>query len=442
MAARFGFGFAPDDRNGLKSALSRFPQAMLVEAGLLIEVEGRETYDRFRSRLMLPIEDMRSRVIAFGGRVLDGARTDAPKYLNSPDTPLFDKGATLYNLNRAAAAARKSGRLIVVEGYMDVIALAAVGIEECVAPMGTALTERQIELLWRQVETPILCFDGDAAGTRAAMRAATRALPMLKPAHSLGIVRLPSGMDPDDLVKRDGARAMEALLERPSGTARGAMWLQERDAEPLTTPEAKAGLKARLMAHVDTIEDRDYPRALPARTARSLLRISHSRSASPGSADRACHPRTRPHMVTAFAGHAGEQPVRADPTAARRIALRGNHRRPDPLALRNRASCGAAGAGRDDRCALRRAARLRRSTAGSLESDELCPPYYRKTRGFTGCRNRLITRGCGSVSSSTHASAEIREGRTASGDRSAGRTAGAGSGAGQCDRAPGTRPDG
>ncbi len=255
-AARFGFGLATDDRAGLKSALSRFPEAMLVEAGLLIEVEGRETYDRFRGRLMLPIEDMRGRVIAFGGRILDGGKTDAPKYLNSPDTPLFDKGATLYNLNRAAATARKAGRLIVVEGYMDVIALAGAGIEECVAPMGTALTERQIDLLWRQVETPILCFDGDAAGGRAAMRAATRALPMLKPGHSLDVVRLPAGLDPDDLVKRDGAAAVEALLGKPISLL-DALWSHERDAGALATPEAKAGLKARLMAQVDTIADRD-----------------------------------------------------------------------------------------------------------------------------------------------------------------------------------------
>ncbi|HKX77091.1 MAG TPA: DNA primase, partial [Novosphingobium sp.] len=161
--ARFGFGFAPDNRQAMKAALSRFPEAMLIEAGLRIAVDGpenrpenrKEPYDRFRGRLMLPIEDARGRPIAFGGRILDKAKTDAPKYLNSPDTPLFDKGRTLYNLHRAAPAARQSGRMIVVEGYMDVIALAEAGIGECVAPMGTALTETQIELLWRHVETPI-----------------------------------------------------------------------------------------------------------------------------------------------------------------------------------------------------------------------------------------------------------------------------------------------
>ncbi len=253
---RFGFGYAPDDRQALKAALSRFPEAMLIEAGLRIAVEGRDPYDRFRGRLMLPIQDARGRVIAFGGRILDSSHKDAPKYLNSPDTPLFDKGRTLYNLHRAAPAARKSGRLIVVEGYMDVIALAAAGIEECVAPMGTALTEQQIELLWRQVDNPILCFDGDNAGQRAAMRAVTRALPMLRPGHSLRIVGLPAGLDPDDLIKQRGISAMEAVLGKAQSLV-DVLWQSERDAQPLDTPEAKAGLKARLLAHVDAITDSD-----------------------------------------------------------------------------------------------------------------------------------------------------------------------------------------
>ena len=253
---RFGFGYAPEGRQALKEALKQFPEAMLVEAGLRIAVDDKDPYDRFRGRLMLPIEDARGRVIAFGGRILDSAKTDAPKYLNSPDTPLFDKGRTLYNLHRAGPASRQSGRIIVVEGYMDVIALAAAGIADAVAPLGTALTERQIEMLWRLVETPILCFDGDAAGQRAAMRAVSRALPLLRPAHSLRIVRLPAGLDPDDLIKRDGPQAMEAVLSGAKGLL-DTLWEHERDAQPLATPEDKAGLKARLMAHVDTIADND-----------------------------------------------------------------------------------------------------------------------------------------------------------------------------------------
>ena len=253
---RFGFGYAPEGRQALKAALSRFPEDKLIEAGLRIAVEEKEPYDRFRGRLMLPIEDVRGRVIAFGGRILDAAKTDAPKYLNSPDTPLFDKGRTLYNLHRAGPISRQTGRVIVVEGYMDVIALAAAGIGECVAPLGTALTERQIEMLWRLVETPILCFDGDSAGQRAAMRAISRALPLLRPAHSLRIVRLPPGLDPDDLIKREGAQAMQRLLAEPR-TLLDTLWEHERDAVPLNTPEDKAGLKARLLAHVETITDPD-----------------------------------------------------------------------------------------------------------------------------------------------------------------------------------------
>jgi len=259
--ARFGFGYAPEGRQALKAALAQYPEELLIEAGLRIVVDEREPYDRFRGRLMLPINDTRGRVIAFGGRILDKDKTDAPKYLNSPDTPLFDKGRTLYNLHRAGPASRAKtengyGRLIVVEGYMDVIALAAAGFEECVAPLGTALTEQQIEMLWRQVETPILCFDGDAAGRRAAIRAAVRALPLLRPAHSLRIVQLPAGLDPDDLVKRDGPQTMERLLADAGGLL-DLLWDHEREAAPLHSPEDKAGLKARLMAHVDTITDPD-----------------------------------------------------------------------------------------------------------------------------------------------------------------------------------------
>jgi len=252
---RFGFGYAPPDRQAMKSALSEFEEPMLIEAGLRIAVDDKEPYDRFRSRLMLPIQDARGRVIAFGGRILE-TDTKAPKYLNSPDTPLFDKGRNLYNLHRAGPASRQTNRVIVVEGYMDVIALAAAGIEDAVAPMGTALTERQLEMLWRMVETPILCFDGDAAGQRAAIRALSRALPMLRPSHSLRIVRLPSGLDPDDLLKQKGRAAMDDLLDNAASLLE-TLWSFERDAQELNTPEDKAGLKARLLSHVDAIEDQD-----------------------------------------------------------------------------------------------------------------------------------------------------------------------------------------
>lgn len=256
VVKEFGFGYAPDSRTALKAGLTQFPEEMLIEAGLRIVVEDRDPYDRFRGRLMLPICDPRGRVIAFGGRILDKTKTDAPKYLNSPDTPLFDKGRTVYNLHRASPASRQSGRVVVVEGYMDVVALAAAGIAEAVAPLGTALTEDQVERLWRMTECPTLCFDGDAAGQRAANRAIVRALPLLRPGHSLRIAVLPDGLDPDDLIKQRGTAAMENVL----GEARSmveVLWNIERSAGPLVTPEDKAGLKARLMAHVDTIRDND-----------------------------------------------------------------------------------------------------------------------------------------------------------------------------------------
>jgi DNA primase len=253
---RFGFGYAPNQRNAVKKALAQFGEPMLVEAGLLIQVDDKDPYDRFRDRLTIPIHDARGRVIGFAARILDAEKKDAPKYINSPDTPLFDKGRTLFNLHRAGPASRQTNRIIVVEGQMDVVAVAAAGIEDVVAGMGTALTERQIELLWRLSDKPLLCFDGDAAGKRAAMRAAVRALPLLRPGHSLQFVSLPAGMDPDDLLQAKGRDALEALLAAPASLL-DTLWAHERDAGPLASPEDKAGLKARLLDHVETIQHPD-----------------------------------------------------------------------------------------------------------------------------------------------------------------------------------------
>ena len=251
----FGFGYAPEDRQAMAQALGSLPPQLLVEGGLRIAIDGKDLYDRFRDRLMLPIHDVRGRVIAFGGRILN-PKEGAPKYLNSPETPLFDKGRTLYNIHRAGAAARKADRIIVVEGYMDVIALANAGIAEGVAPLGTALTENHIEELWRHAPSPVLCFDGDAAGQRAVRRAIERALPLLRPGHSLRIAWLPSGLDPDDLIKAKGVAAFEQVLEKAQGLL-DALWTLEARAAPLDSPEAKAGLKARLMTHVEAIEEPD-----------------------------------------------------------------------------------------------------------------------------------------------------------------------------------------
>jgi len=252
-ARTFGMGYSPDSRGKLREELKSYGDPALVESGMLIKVDDKEPYDRFRGRLMIPIRDPRGRVIAFGGRVIGQGD---PKYLNSPDTPLFDKGRTLYNLDRAAPASRKSGRIIVVEGYMDVIALAQAGFGEAVAPLGTALTEHQLERLWRLSDVPILCFDGDSAGQKAAIRAALRALPGLAPGRSLRFVTLPEGQDPDDLVRARGPSAFEALLEKPESLV-DRLWAHEFAAEPLDTPEQRAGLKRRLMSHAETIADPD-----------------------------------------------------------------------------------------------------------------------------------------------------------------------------------------
>jgi DNA primase len=253
--ARFRLGFALDAKSALKGALGRagVAEGLMIEAGLLIqpEEEGRATYDRFRGRVMFPISDRRGRIIAFGGRVLgDGD----PKYLNSPETPLFHKGATLYALALASSEARARGTIIVTEGYMDVIALHQAGFPHAVAPLGTALTESQIQLLWRFAREPVLCFDGDAAGGRAAVRAAERALPFLKPGYGLRFAMLPEGEDPDSLIRRHGPDVMVRVLEAAAPLSE-LLWRVETEGRPITTPEARAALEERLKAHAVRIQD-------------------------------------------------------------------------------------------------------------------------------------------------------------------------------------------
>ncbi|HEY0629958.1 MAG TPA: DNA primase [Sphingomicrobium sp.] len=251
VVERFGIGFAPDARGRLKAALKEMGEEKLIESGMLIKAEDKEPYDRFRGRIMFPVRDQRGRVIAFGGRILGQGE---PKYLNSPDTPLFDKGRTLYNIDRAAPASRQAKRLIVVEGYMDVIALDRAGIAEVVAPNGTAVTEDQLQRMWRLDGQPICCFDGDAAGQKAAVRAATRALPHLGPERTLRFVALPAGQDPDDLVRSGGKEAVEELLASPEPLV-DRLWRHEVESAPLDTPEARAGLKQRLIEHTQAIAD-------------------------------------------------------------------------------------------------------------------------------------------------------------------------------------------
>jgi DNA primase len=291
---RFGFGYAPDGRGKLRSALQGFGNEKLVEAGLLIAPdEEREPYDRFRARLMFPIRDRRGRVIAFSARILGAGE---PKYLNSPDTPLFDKGRTLFNIDKAAAASREAKRVLVVEGQMDVIALDQAGLGEAVAPLGTALTEAQLGLLWRLSPTPLLCFDGDAPGQKAAVRALLRALPHVEPGRSLGFVTLPPGQDPDDLIRAEGREGMEALLENPESLV-DRLWKHELAAEPLATPEQRAGLKRRLSDHVSSILDgnvRDQYRAELLGRFNALTAPPPRRPWTPGSLRRGPYTPPRP----------------------------------------------------------------------------------------------------------------------------------------------------
>lgn len=258
LIEEFHLGYAPPDRTALKDHLVNkgFLEPTLVEAGLIIKPdEDGASYDRFRNRVMFPIRGPRDQTIAFGGRALD---TEArAKYLNSPETPLFHKSDVLYNYNAARAEAAKSGApLLVCEGYMDVIALSGAGFRTAVAPLGTALTEQQLQLLWRQSDEPVLCFDGDKAGIAAAHRAVDRALPLVKPGKSLRFIFLPDGQDPDDLVRSAGAGAFAALLEKPESLA-DVLWARETAARPLDTPERRAALRAHLRSLVRGIADND-----------------------------------------------------------------------------------------------------------------------------------------------------------------------------------------
>ena len=253
--AAFRLGFAPHSRSALKSHLKGegFSDADMAASGMLIAGDDiPEPYDRFRNRVMFPILDLKGRVIAFGGRALD---KDAPaKYLNSPETPLFHKGHVLFNATRARPIAHDKNRVIAVEGYMDVVALYEGGFHEAVAPLGTALTEEQVKLLWRMVPEPTLCFDGDSAGKKAAFRAVDTALPHLKPGHSLKFAFLPDGLDPDDLIRQQGTAAMAAVLDKTKPLI-DVLWERETAAQPLGTPEQRASLEARLRTLSSSIAD-------------------------------------------------------------------------------------------------------------------------------------------------------------------------------------------
>ncbi|MEO0543342.1 MAG: DNA primase [Pseudomonadota bacterium] len=252
---KFRLGFAPASRSALKEHLASIgaTKDQIEQCGLV--VHGPDipvSYDRFRDRIMFPIEDPQGRVIAFGGRAMS---KDVPaKYLNSPEGPLFHKSDVLYNFKRARAATGKDGSITVVEGYMDVIALDQAGFPNAVAPLGTALTESQLAKIWRVTSEPVLCFDGDQAGLRAAYRSLDLALPELKPGKSVRFALLPDGKDPDDLVKVDGPPAFKALIDQ-SKSAADLLWLRETGGRSFDTPERRAQLEAELKTATDLIQD-------------------------------------------------------------------------------------------------------------------------------------------------------------------------------------------
>ena len=252
----FRLGYAPNSRSALKEHLAGkgFSQSDMVAAGMLIAGDDIPvSYDRFRHRLIFPIGDLRGQVIAFGGRALDADQQ--PKYLNSPETPLFHKGSVLFNAAAARKAAHDRDAVIVAEGYMDVIALTRAGFPNSVAPLGTALTPDQLALLWRMASEPVMCFDGDSAGMKAAYRAVETALPLLVPGRSLAFAFLPDGLDPDDLLRQQGPRAVAGALAETRPMV-DVLWSKELAAGNWETPERRAQLETRLIELTGTVTDK------------------------------------------------------------------------------------------------------------------------------------------------------------------------------------------
>jgi DNA primase len=272
LQKQFRLGYSPADRYALRDHLAGrgIDREAMIETGLLVHGEDIAVpYDRFRERVIFPIQDRSGRVIAFGGRAME--KEVQAKYLNSSETPLFHKGQCLYNHHRARKAAHETGRVVVVEGYMDVIGMAGAGIAECVAPLGTALTPEQCELLWRMAEEPILCFDGDKAGRKAAYRAIDTALPFMSVGRSMRFALLPEGMDPDDLARSSGPAGVADLLNGSLPLVE-LLWMRETEGHVFDTPERRAALEQRIAASVQAIRDvslrRHYEQEMWARLRR------------------------------------------------------------------------------------------------------------------------------------------------------------------------------
>ncbi|WFU16007.1 DNA primase [Bradyrhizobium sp. CB3481] len=302
---QFRLGYAAPDRFALKEHLGGqgISTDDMVEAGLLVGGDDIPVpYDRFRDRVMFPITDARGRVIAFGGRALE---KDVPaKYLNSPETPLFHKGDNLYNLATARQAAHDGSPLIVVEGYVDVIAMVTAGFAGAVAPLGTALTENQLALLWRMADEPILCFDGDRAGQKAAYRAADLALPHLAPGKSLRFALLPEGQDPDDLARAGGRMAIEEVISAARPLA-DMIWSREIEGGTFATPERRAALEARINELSNGIRDEVVRRYYRQDLAERLQRTFAPDTGRGGGYGRGGFPGRRGESPRAFAPRGG-----------------------------------------------------------------------------------------------------------------------------------------
>ncbi len=281
----------------------------MIAAGLARPADDeRGLRDFFFDRVMFPIGDGRGRIIAFGGRAL---QPDAkPKYINSGETVLFSKGAQLYNFATARAAAIKAGTVLVAEGYMDVIALVRAGFPHAVAPLGTALTDDQLQLLWRTAPEPILAFDGDEAGQKAARRAAHLALPMLKPGHSLRFAFLPPGEDPDSLIAKSGPTAMGALLDQAMPLS-DMLWRAETEDRDFSTPERRAGLERALSAIAAEIGDTKVADYYRRDFDQSIFDNFKRRAPRPGGSQ-AFQGRGRPFRASAAKGPPRPQPGTAE----------------------------------------------------------------------------------------------------------------------------------
>ncbi len=301
LQRRFRIGYARPDRSALKEWLAGkgVAQDQMIAAGLLISGDDIPvSFDRFRDRVIFPIADFRGQIVGFGGRAL---AADVPaKYLNSPETDLFHKGSLLYNGAEARKAVHDAGTVIAVEGYVDVIQMVGAGFAHTVAPLGTALTERQLQILWRMTDEPILCFDGDGAGRRAAFRAAELALPMLLPGKSLRFALLPDGQDPDDLVRSGGRDAVAAVIAAARPLVE-MVWMRETEGGVFDTPERRAALEARLRDVARAIADesvrRHYQQAFAERVAAFFPDARQQRTESRGQKSRGSRDSRPPSSV-------------------------------------------------------------------------------------------------------------------------------------------------